>query len=295
MDARGIETFLVIASCHSLSAAADILHITQSAVSRRIRDLEGQLGMVLVDRQRGLRQCELTRAGEAFYPLAERWSQLWRETQLIKSSFSLLALTIGCVDSASTYVLPRFYKALVAHEPPVHLRIFGMRSIEMYAKVERRELDVAFVHQELRHQHIKVAPFFSEPMLVLRPRQEAPISSMARIMDLNPLYELFVNWGPAHQIWRDRNWDPLHTPQIELDMVTLIHNLMEDRRHWAMVPSSVADYFLKHNSRLIAQRIDPPPPNRVLFMITHRFPRLGARQAIEILESVARNLGFLNT
>ena len=39
MDYREIEAFLAVASCHSISGAADLLNVTQSAVSHRIRKL----------------------------------------------------------------------------------------------------------------------------------------------------------------------------------------------------------------------------------------------------------------
>ena len=292
MYGRGIEAFLAVASCHSLSGAAELLHITQSAVSHRLRQLEETLGMILVDRQKGLRRSELTQAGESLVPIAERWRQLWHETQHIRSSISTLELRVCSVDSVSNYLLPPLYKALIANSPPVHLRIYTTHSIEAYGKVERREVDVAFALQEQRHQHVKVVPFCREPMLIVRPRRGKSVPRMVRAQDLDPYHELFFNWGPSHQLWHDRTWDSLRTAKIELDRVTLIHALMEDPRHWALVPSSVADYFL-NGQRLIVQHLGPPPPDRITFMITHRFPRIGARPAIEILETLARKLGFL--
>jgi len=103
---RSIEAFLAVASCHSISGAADLLHVTQPAISHRIRELETHLGIILIDRMKGSRRCELTLAGETFLPTAELWGQAWREMEKLKFSIAVLSLTIGCVDSVNTYLLP---------------------------------------------------------------------------------------------------------------------------------------------------------------------------------------------
>ena len=289
---RSIEAFLAVASCHSMSGAADLLHVTQPAISHRIRELETHLGMILIDRMKGSRRCELTLAGETFLPTAELWGQAWRETEKIKFSVAALSLTIGCVDSVNTYLLPKFYRELITHKPPIHLQIFTMRSVELYGKVERRELDVAFVLHEQRRQNMKAAPFYREPMRIVRPSHRKSQSHEIHAKDLDPTYELYLNWGPSYQMWHDRIWDPSHKAQIELDTVTLIQVLMQDPRNWALVPLSTLDFFQK-NKELIVQKLIPSPPDRITYMITHRFPGIAARQGIEILESLAYGHGFL--
>jgi DNA-binding transcriptional LysR family regulator len=290
---RGIEAFLAVASCHSISGAAKVLHITQSAVSHRLRELESEIGMILVDRQQGLRRSELTLSGQNFFPLAERWSQLWRETQQIKSTLSALFLEIGCVDSVNTYLLPGLYRALTDSHPPVHLKIFTLSSVDLYEKIARRELDVAFVGTEKHHPKVEIAPFYREPMKVIRRRQKGTSSRTILAADLDPGYELFVPWSPTHQIWHDQVWNPARTARIEPDTVSLLQALLEDPRHWAIAPKSVMDHFHR-NKRFVIQELDPPPPDRITLMITHRLPRVGAREGIAVLESLARKLGFLN-
>jgi DNA-binding transcriptional LysR family regulator len=288
---RGIEAFLAIASCHSISGAAGLLNVTQPAVSHRIRELETHLGTILIDRMKGSRRCDLTLSGEAFLPTAELWSQAWRETQKLKLGTSASSLNIGCVDSVNTFLLPQIYKKLIAHQPPVHLQIYTMRSAELYEKVERRELDVAFVLQEQRRQNVDVKPFYRESMWIVRPSQRRAQSGKIDANDLDPTFELFINWGPWYQIWHDRVWSSHRKAQIELDTVTLIQALMQNPRQWAVVPFSVLDYFRK-NKKIVVQELIPKPPDRITYLITHRFRRIASRQGIEILEMVARAIGF---
>jgi DNA-binding transcriptional LysR family regulator len=291
---REIEAFLAVASCHSISGAADLLNVTQSAVSHRIRKLESHLGSILIDRMKGSRRCDLTLSGEAFLPTAEIWSQAWRETQKLKLGASALSLDIGCVDSVNTFLLPQTYRELITHKPPVHLRIYTMRSDELYEKVERRELDAAFVLQEQRHQNVDVKPFYCEPMRIVRLRQRKNESDRIDAKDLDPAFELFINWGPWYQIWHDSVWSSYRKAQIELDTVTLIQALMQHPRQWAVVPFSVLSFF-RRDKRIAVQELIPKPPDRITHLITHRFRRLASRQAIEILELIAREKGFLKS
>ncbi|GIX29568.1 MAG: transcriptional regulator [Porticoccaceae bacterium] len=70
MDAQLLEAFLAVAETGSFSAAAERILITQPAVSKRIAQLEAQLGARLFDRLG--RTVHLTEAGRALLPRAER-------------------------------------------------------------------------------------------------------------------------------------------------------------------------------------------------------------------------------
>ena len=55
MTEREIEAFLTIVRNGSISAAVEVLYVTQPALSRRIRALEQELGYQLFIRKKGLR------------------------------------------------------------------------------------------------------------------------------------------------------------------------------------------------------------------------------------------------
>ena len=69
MDIDGISTFVAIARLGGFTRAADQLHRSQPAISRRIGLLEDELGAPLLERGRG--EVRLTAAGQAFLPFAE--------------------------------------------------------------------------------------------------------------------------------------------------------------------------------------------------------------------------------
>ena len=69
MDWNDLQAFVLVADGASFSSAANVLHVTQPAVSKRIQNLEGRLGVPLFDRIG--RRVRLTSAGELLLPRAK--------------------------------------------------------------------------------------------------------------------------------------------------------------------------------------------------------------------------------
>ena len=70
MDNQNLKAFITVAEQSSFSEAANLLYITQSAISKRIAQLEQQIGKRLFDRI--ARQVSLTEAGNELLPRARR-------------------------------------------------------------------------------------------------------------------------------------------------------------------------------------------------------------------------------
>ena len=136
MHEKGIETFLAISMSRTLGKAAELLNVTQSTVSYNLNELENEMGMMLVDRQKGMKSVSLTPAGEGFLPLALKWQAVSREIANARSPGSAYSLALGGSETVNFRLLPRVYKDLMDHEPPVYLRIATDPSDQMYQAVE---------------------------------------------------------------------------------------------------------------------------------------------------------------
>ena len=69
MNLIDLEAFVAVVDHGSVVAASAVLHLTQSAVTRRIQNLEDALGVPLLDRQN--RPLQPTRAGRETYEFAK--------------------------------------------------------------------------------------------------------------------------------------------------------------------------------------------------------------------------------
>ena len=70
IDILGVQAFVAIADRGSFQSAADSLHITQTAITQRLRKLETHLGVTLIERT--TRSMALTVIGRNFLPQARR-------------------------------------------------------------------------------------------------------------------------------------------------------------------------------------------------------------------------------
>lgn len=291
----GIEAFLAIVQTRSLTKAAELLNLSQSTISYRLKMLEQDMGATLIERGKGIQTITLTPFGETFINIAERWNLLKRETEILQTTGPQLSLAIGAADSLNVYVLPPLYQALSQHSSQIRLQIRTQHTPESYESVERHEIDVAFVKMERVVPNIVVEPFYIDEMVLIR--LATPQNSNARVVCPNELdceYELYMNWGPSYQMWHDRWWDPYSPSRIRLDTAALIFSLMWDFRQWAIVPRSIANTFLKSGEFIIQHLSDPAPP-RACYKITHKYPKPATKQCLNILDKIIALLYFKQT
>lgn len=284
MYTLGIETFLAVVQSQSLSKAAGELNLAQTTVSQRLKVLEQELGITLIERGKGVKQIRLTLAGEEFHKLAEQWSSIWREAKILQAQGPKLSLVVGSVDSLNTFVLPKIYRSLNKHYPPIKLEIRTSHSIDLYGEVEKRHINVAFVLRELIHPNVQVTKCFTMPMVVLRPAaSDKQESTTVPPSELDPNHELFMPWGQGYQTWHEHWWDPLSPSRIKLDSTHLLLNLLQDTMQWAIVPLWVAEAALKRGNYFI-YRLTDPPPNFICYKITHKNPTSLTQRSLDIFD-----------
>ncbi|MDR3565276.1 MAG: LysR family transcriptional regulator [Negativicutes bacterium] len=284
MYVLGVEAFLAVVRAQNVSRAAEQLNLTQSALSKRLRVLEQEIGSVLIERGKGLRMVRLTPAGTAFIDLAERWENVWRETQRLKSHGPQLALSIGTTDSLNYAVFPSLYRALDEHRPKISLRVITSHSQNLYDAVEGRQVDIAFVLRERAQPNVVIEKCYTEPLVGL---QIAAIGrhdfKVVHSRELDPNYELYVRWGPSYELWHDSIWDPLCPGRTWLDTAQLVLSFLSKANQWAIVPQSVATTALTTGNFRIFQLAEAPP-ERVFYKLTHKYPKASAMESMAIFD-----------
>jgi DNA-binding transcriptional LysR family regulator len=275
-----------------MSQAAEQLNLSQSAVSKRVKLLEQEIGVTLFERVKGNKTFCLTPAGESFVDVAERWLAVWRETQSFQFNNPNLSLSIGTLDSLNYAFLPALYQALSRHQPRLNLKVITSHSRDLYDSVDRREVDVAFSLLRREHPNIIVETCLCEPMVGLRMAEEPILYGKPEAVhphELDPNDELFVYWGPAYQIWHDQWWEPACPGRILLDTAQLIFSFFYHRRQWAIVPLSVAEKACK-TGRYQQFLFTGGQPVRVCYKIIHKYPKASTVESLKVLDSYLSKL-----
>lgn len=290
MFPHAIDTFLEIVRTGSQSAAAEVLNLTQTSISKRIRALEDELGMQLLERGKGIRHVKLTPSGEEFLRIAEQWHLLSREVKILGSQGPRLSMTIGAVDSLNVFVLPRLYRELHTEQPSMKIEIRTLHSDEMYEKIEQRQLDLAFSLRERSSPNVNVEVFFTSPMVVLGLQDKnTKAGKKVRPQDLCADHELFVPWGRQFDAWHDHWWDPLTPSRIKLDSGHLILSMLHHPSQWAIVPRWLAEATVSRGPYMMRELTDAAPPY-TCYRLTHKQPTAGTARSLEIVNRHSANI-----
>jgi DNA-binding transcriptional LysR family regulator len=155
LDALGIQAFISIADHASFQRAADELHISQTAVTRRLQNLETHLGIKLIERT--TRTMALTAVGSDLLPQARRLlSELSNAlTEIIESGKARRGdVCIACVPTAGIQFLPRIIQEYSESFPDNRITILDQSSAAVAEAVARREAELGINVGQTHHPEL---------------------------------------------------------------------------------------------------------------------------------------------
>src|ERR1043165_2100248 len=146
MELRHLRYFVAVAETENVSRAATKLHISQPALSRQIRDLEEELGFLLLERN--AKSVRLTQAGRAF--LIEARAIMQRVDEGVKAAKAVAIgtkgeLHVGYAPSLTARILPPTLRAFQAELPHVRVKLHDLSTDEMLAGLRKGTLQMALM------------------------------------------------------------------------------------------------------------------------------------------------------
>jgi DNA-binding transcriptional LysR family regulator len=142
IDTLGVQAFIAVAMHRNFRRASAELHITQTALSRRLQTLEAYLGVKLVERT--TRSVELTRIGHDFLPRGQRLlGELASALTEIRENGKAMhgEVTIACVPTIGVRYLPQVIQEYSARHPENRIKILDHSSFGVADAVLRREAE----------------------------------------------------------------------------------------------------------------------------------------------------------
>jgi len=179
MHLDDIATLRIVAACGSVSEAAVVLNMSQSAVSQRIRQLERQLGVKLFEREgRGI---ALTSEGEIVRRYAERIALTVRELkqELATAPGRQQVLTIGASPIISVTILPPLIRQFRRRMPDVMVKVLSTMGAKLRAQILAGEVDFGVFARHLLPPEIEARPLLTERYLLIAPGDH-PLASLRR-------------------------------------------------------------------------------------------------------------------
>ena len=171
MDTRQLAAFCAVVDRKSFSQAAELLGVSQPAVSLQIRSLEQRLGAQLLDRSG--RRVEPTEAGRRLYRSAQRLLSL--EEQLLEDVVGGEAgplrgtLELGASTGPGGIVLSRLLCEFQQENPDVHVALSVFDTQTVVELVADRRLELGVVGAARRHRGVVFEPFFEDEVVLAVP------------------------------------------------------------------------------------------------------------------------------
>lgn len=209
MELRHLRYFLAVADAQSFTAAAEVLHVAQPALSQQIRALERELGVTLIDR--GARTRGLTEAGERF---AIRARAILREAEgaademaefsgaqrgSVRFGSALQSLTEGRLAG----LLVRFHRL----HPGLRVAFREAHTRPLLELLAHGDLDLALIHLgegeglppskiDFEGPPLEIERLYEEPLvLAVGPRHRLAGRREVRWKEL--AQEEFISFGPG--------------------------------------------------------------------------------------------------
>jgi DNA-binding transcriptional LysR family regulator len=189
MNLNHLAIFHAVALAGGVSAGANRLHITQSAVSKQLADFERHLGTTLFERlPRGVR---LTEAGKLLLGYANRIFSLEKEAAQALGDLHALRrgrVAIGASRTIGGYLLPKVLAQFNRLHPEIELSLEVANTSIIQNMLIEGALDVGFSEGLARAEALSFS-VFTEDELVLIAAPDDPLAQRAPL-ELGLLREL---------------------------------------------------------------------------------------------------------
>lgn len=216
---RQLRALLALAGTGSFTQAAAALHVTQSALSGLIKELEQSLGVRLVDRT--TRSATLTAVGREFVPLVQK--TLADLEHALASVDDLKALRKGVVRIAAPQLmactlLPEVIAGYSSAHPDVQVRLTDCAVENVLSLVAAGEVDVGIGPERAGSAEVAAQPLFEMPFMAVFPQGHA-LQSLRRIHWSDVVQHPFIALQGQF------------TERLALDLHTELHGLPLRPRH----------------------------------------------------------------
>lgn len=163
-----MRSFLAVADAGTITEAADRMAVTQSALSRRLQQLENQLGAALLSR--GRHGAELTEVGRLVETEARQLTmrydalrqQIAEQLQLHRGT-----VRIGGGATVTSYLLPQTIAEFQSRHPGIRFQLKEAGSREVAGDVAAGLLELGVVTLPVKMHELDIRPLFTDDIVLV--------------------------------------------------------------------------------------------------------------------------------
>ena len=181
MNRNHLALFHSVAQAGSISGGAAAARVSQPAVSKQIAELEGALGVRLLDRLP--RGCRLTEAGKILADYAHRWRSLEEDAaRAIEEHRGLKRgrLSLGASLTIGGYLLPRVLAEFHRRFPSIELQVEIANTGRIQRALLEGSIELGMTEGPLESDELESSVFFEDELVAIAPVGH-PLLKKARV------------------------------------------------------------------------------------------------------------------
>lgn len=241
MDLKQIETFLAIAKYESFTKSAEVLYVSQSTVSSRLKALEEELGVKLVSRRKGHPGVELTEKGREFIDIARQWVEVYEKTRMLSRKQNFRTVSYAGPESINQ-LLSGFYKELMEKEASLSLYVRTCQSSEVSFLLREKSIDVGFTYIYGESKDIYMKAIGQQCLDVVMKTDSEEETDDISVRELACRREVqvrgVVERVPELAMWHEKYCGNQETTYWDMDSPIMLLNSM-DEGTWCFQPRSL--------------------------------------------------------
>jgi len=290
-----IRAFVTVASTASFRRAADVLHLSQPALTNRIRQFEEELGLRLFDRN--TRNVELTTLGRDLLPIFRRVVGEF-ETAVVNARDSVTrakgVIRLACLPSCAASLLPDVIREFQHESSGVTFVVRDVVNSNIASLVRSREVDFGIGVKEDVHSDLEWSPLLNDELHVVYAspgRSRVEPKSCAALLAQQPL--ILMSRGSSVRERVDEVLATLGIPALatcEVNYMSTAVALVQAGLGVTVLPSTAVE--LKTQADVRSRPIDIPGFAREIALVRRKGSTLhpSAEAFIEKLAVVAQHL-----
>lgn len=261
MDTELLKTFMEVSRTRHFGRAAENLYLTQSAVSFRIRQLEGVLGVELFSRQRN--NIQLTEAGEKLMPLAESSVLLEQRIrqEIAASSGPTVQIILGASPNLWDCLQPSFTQVLHAFAD-IAWNVQAHSQANLVRQLNERTLDLAFMLDAPKAEDIISLEFRPLPLYLV-----ANAQTQTAWPDLLLRHYVQVDWGAAFYLQLSQEQKLAKTPMLQTNSGRMALEFLLNHDAAAFLPLALVQPYVDQGR--IKRVPDAPHYQRQVYACFH--------------------------
>jgi len=291
---RQLRYFDALAAHSHFGHAAAACGISQPALSMQIKELEGALGDVLIER--GARQVRLTRFGEE---TALRVRDILRSVDELadfaRASRGHFAgrLRLGMIPTIAPYLLPAVIENLTRLHPELDIHVREALTSKLMQELAEGRLDTAIVALPVSEPSLTEVALFAENFLLVRPAKDAgtPVPDSATLCAMRMLLLEEGHCFRDQALSFCKMQSSLPREMLDASSLSTLVQMVSAGMGVTLIPE-MAMAVETRSAPVSVTRFKDPQPSRTIGMIWRRTSPL-AGQLMALSEAVCRSAAAL--